>query len=138
MSFTHRASHRQPGQGLVEFSLSIAAVAFVAMIGFKALSTAQGAYWGAVAPSLAAPTPGPGVFLHPTQTDITYNAATCNQGAQAFSGQTLSCTATVTDVFSSDRVPPRGSLRWTLNGTPTTCALNAVSFIASACTFNHT
>jgi hypothetical protein len=110
--------HRQPSQNLVEFGLSVAAIAFVALLGFGALGRAQAAYWGAEAPKLAAPTPASTDFLHDTFIDPT----SC---LNAFSGPilvgtTVTCSTTVSDMNTPDyeRKPPNGTIDWIIDGVP--------------------
>ena len=120
--FTQRVPQRLSGQGLVEFGLSVAAVAFVAMLGFHALGGAQAAYWGGpVQQTLAQPTPVTGDFVHPTQL-----TGTCTPTSfVALTAYTLSCNVTVTDMWNKDRVAPRGQVQILIdsNPLPTVCTL---------------
>ena len=95
------------GQNLVEFGATIAAVAFVAAVGFRALSLAQAVYWGGpVQASLAQPTPAPGDFIHPTR--LTGNCTPTTMMATV--ATTFTCTATVTDNWNKDLTAPQGQV----------------------------
>jgi hypothetical protein len=111
-------SKRLPGQNLVEFGLTIAAVAVIAMVGFKALGAAQATYWGAIqaSPILAAPTPAPGDFLH--QTLMTFDQSACNQGTSYRVGDSITCKVTVADNNGSNFHTPTGRVDWSLDGNP--------------------
>ena len=103
----------QKGQNLVEFGLSIAAVAFVALVGFGALGQAQAAYWGGpMASTLNTQPPASTHFMH----DVVVAAPNCGfSGSQPFlipAGTALTCTSqTVQDQDASQPSPPRGSLQ---------------------------
>jgi Flp pilus assembly pilin Flp len=108
--------HRQRGQDMLEYGLIAAAVAFVALVGFNALGAAQQAYWTGVSANLNPPPPGQGNFIHPTSTVI--SGSGCVSGTTFYVNQQLSCTATITDVFTSGANTPLGTLTWTLDGAP--------------------
>ena len=95
---------RQLSQNLVEFGLSVAAVAFVAMLGFGALGQAQAAYWGAPKPALSQPPPASGNFLHRTSIVIT----TCDRTSLVV-GDHVNCTIVITDTDTIHPSPPVGS-----------------------------
>ncbi len=122
--------------------MGVAAIAFVAVVGFNALGAAQGIYWGAQgapAQQLNPPPPPAGAFIHPTT--ITISSANCDQGIPYLSGQSISCTATVTDVYATNREAPQGQVSWYVTAdtaeSPVTCNLTPVAADASTCTFNH-
>src|SRR5690242_14746812 len=97
---------RERSQGLVEYGLSVAVVAFVALAGFSALSRAQSIYWGGnVQTTLAQPTPAPGDFIHPTQL-----TGSCTPPALVYAtiSSTFTCSVTVTDTWTTDRLAPLG------------------------------
>jgi hypothetical protein len=124
---------REASQNIVEFGLGVAAVAFVALVGFNALGTAQAAYWGAAEPSFAQPTPLPGPFIHPTT--VTISPTNCDQGTLQLTGQTIVCTGTVKDVYATNPRPPRGTLTWYLDSrSPVSCTLAAAGSDSSQCT----
>jgi hypothetical protein len=128
---------RQASQNLVEFGLGVAAVAFVALVGFNALGTAQTVYWHAVVPSFAQPTPRPGPFIHPTT--VTISPTSCNQGTPYQAGQTITCTGTVKDVYPTNPRSPRGTLTWNLDSkAPVSCSLAAAGSDSSRCRFTYT
>src|SRR6059058_4996505 len=77
------------------------------MVGFNALGTAQQSYWGVVTPKLAAPTPAPGDFLHPTKVD----APNCS-AAPIVVGVPVTCsTLTVHDIYQ-DAYEQRAPTGW--------------------------
>lgn len=102
---------RQRSQNVVEFGLSIAAVAFVALLGFSALGHAQAAYWGGPeASTLAKPAPVVGEFTHQTTVSGSCSPTTLPAGAT----NTLSCNIRVDDAFTpppGKKGPPRGTVQ---------------------------
>jgi hypothetical protein len=113
-------SSRQLSQGVVEFGLSIAAVAFVALVGFSALGHAQAAYWGATAPQVLdqpAPAPG-GTFLHHTTATLT-----CDRSKLIY-GDTVNCTIVIVDVAPLNASLPFGTAGLSIDnrGTPVMCS----------------
>ena len=107
---------RQAGQGLVEYGLIVASVAFVGAVAFNALADAQKDYLQEF-PKNATPPSAPGALIHPTSVD----PATCMPNPWTL-GAPLSCTdpGVVRDTFSNptDRNPPWGILRWYIGTTP--------------------
>jgi hypothetical protein len=106
---------------LVEFGVSIAAVAFVALLGFHALGAAQSAYWGGtVQAALAQPTPVAGDFIHPTQV-----SGNCTPTALiAEQPNTLTCNIAVADTWHNNLTAPRGQVSIQIDALPplATCA----------------
>jgi hypothetical protein len=122
---------------VVEFGLSIAALAFVVLLGFQALGGAQATYWGAPAQrALAEPTPVRGDFIHPTSTN-----ASCSPTAGpilAGMSSTFTCSVIVTDVWTSNRSSPLGTVQVTLGSRSfPTCTLSPASFATSTCSINQ-
>jgi hypothetical protein len=128
--------HRQAGQNIVEFGLGIAAVAFVALVGFNALGRAQALYWGATEPTLAQPTPGPGAFIHPTSVD----APVCTDNGTlitgpVLAGDTIVCQPPrVNDIYSDPlkRTPPWGYIGLHLDDGTSPVAASAVCALSHA------
>ncbi len=132
--------HRRPAQNLVEYGLTVAAVAIIAMVGFKALGAAQATYWGAISssPILAAPTPAQGDFLHPTNV-VLAPTPNCDPTATWLAGQPITCTVTVTDTFGSNFHTPTGSINLTVDGTTvSSCTLTMINGQSSSCTLTYT
>jgi hypothetical protein len=104
--FVRMRSVRQRGQDVIDFGLGVTAMALVALVGFNALGSAQAAYWGAAAPRLAAPTPAPGDFLHPTRVD----AQSCGPVSIPLETAYTCTLPTVTDIYSdaNERRAPAG------------------------------
>jgi hypothetical protein len=122
---------------VVEFSLSIAAVAFVALMGFHALGAAQATYWGAVQPSFSPPPPANGDFMHPTNVTIPATSS-CSQGIAWHIGQQITCTATVTDTYGSNFHTPTGAVNWSVDGSQFgTCPLTTIDAQSSTCTISY-
>jgi hypothetical protein len=119
-------SSRQLSQNLVEFGLSIAAVAFVAMVGFGALGRAQAAYWGGPAvQTLVQPTPPPGTFMHTTRINVFPTDFQCAPSSIIL-GQSVTCTIIVRDTSQAPTVPswPQGTAAVTMDtGATSTCTL---------------
>jgi hypothetical protein len=112
-----RVPRRQRGQGVVEFGLSVAAVAFVALVGFGALGQAQAAYWGGpMASSLNTQPPPATHFMH----DVLVAPPNCGlSGNPALipAGATLTCSGqTVTDLDPTQPTPPGGTLSLYMDG----------------------
>jgi hypothetical protein len=120
---------------LVEFGLTVAAVGFVALLGFNALSGAQQWYWGAAAPQ---PQQAPGgSFQHKTTT-----TGTCASPLTAGVPGSLSCMITVTDVVQPPQIPvaPVGNITVLKDGAPfgSPCPLAVVAGQPQRiCTFNQ-
>src|SRR5262249_42655446 len=120
-TWRQRWSRRSKAQNLVEYGLTIAAVALIALAGFTALGRAQALYWKAVEPNVAAPTPGPGSFVRPTSIDIN-----CDHHVIR-AGDTVNCQVTVADTGPPPSVVPQGTVTlWIDNGSSgATCTLTA-------------
>ncbi len=139
---------RLPAQNLVEFSLTVAAVAVIALAGFTALGRAQATYWGAIqsSPMLAAPTPAIGDFLHPTIVSMFPSVrpnVTCDPLSTYHPGDSISCTVTVVDNFGSNFHTPTGRIDLTIDGgapVPGCAALSQVpgDIRSSTCTVTYT
>jgi hypothetical protein len=118
-------SHRQPSQSVVEFGLSVAAVAFVALLGFGALGQAQAAYWGAPKPALNQPPPAVGTFSHKTQVSGSCTPTTL----YATKANSLDCSSLrVTDLWTPPPgapIAPKGHVQVTIDATllTQTCSL---------------
>ena len=127
-------ANRQRSQNLVEFGLGVAAIAFVALLGFGALGQAQAAYWGAASTTFDTPPPqSTNSFLHPTQVD----APQCSP-QPAKLGLAFTCSSpTVHDVYSdpSLRTPPGGSIGLFVNGVGprASCLVSASGAAMSSC-----
>jgi hypothetical protein len=103
-------SNRQRSQGLVEWSLMAASLAFVGVVGFNAVATGEHDYLANLPTNPVAPS-APGSLMHPT-------AVTIGSGCPSTSklGVTITCTATVTDMYGNpaDLNPPWGTINWYL------------------------
>jgi hypothetical protein len=126
-------SDRQLGQNAVEFGVGVAAVAFVALMGFSALGRAQATYWGAVEPNMAAPTPATADFLHPTSVS-TPNCSVSGTPLPAMPaapttvilGDTITCTPpTVQDAYkiTNEQRAPAGYIGLHVDNSPDFVAL---------------
>jgi len=134
-------SHRQRSQNVVEFGLGIAAVAFVAMVGFNALGTAQAVYWGATASQFAPQPPAGSTPLHSTTLMVNAPTLHCDPTTTYHTNELLTCVATVKDMSGTSPTSPPGQVTWTLDGTPLPipCPLTPVaSTVTSRCTLNYT
>jgi Flp pilus assembly pilin Flp len=126
--------HRQPAQDLVEFGLIVAVVGVVGVLGLQAVTTAQRAYFGDLASSLApAPLSVPGDPLHTTTV-----ALACPPIAVV--GTPIPCSVIVTDTNTSAPTAPVGTVvptdsgaggsfgacAWTQSGAVSTCAMTYI------------
>src|SRR5262249_8852048 len=114
-----------------------------ALAGFTALGRAQATYWGAVqsSPMLAPAPPAPGDFLHQTSLTITpYSGTSCNSTpVYYYVGDTIQCTATVTDTYGSNFHTPVGNVNWTIGSNPIgSCSLQPVDGQTAKCDFQYT
>jgi hypothetical protein len=113
-----RSVHRRRlAQGLVEYGMIVAAVAFVGMVGLQFVGRAEESLLGGE--PLASTPPVAGFFLHPTSTTIS-----C--ASSYIAGTALNCTATVDDTFLpvAQAFSPGGSVRLRLDATQiATCTL---------------
>jgi hypothetical protein len=111
---------RRLAQGLVEYGMIVAAVAFVGMVGLQFVGRAEESLLGGE--PLASTPPVAGFFLHPTSTGII-----C--ASSYIAGTALNCTATVDDTFLpvAQAFSPGGSVRLRLDATQiATCTLAPV------------
>lgn len=125
-----RIARRQRSQTLIEFGLTVAAVAFVALVGFSAMSNAEGAYWGgALASTLAQPTPPTSPFPDRTTVDD----PTCSPASPITVGVPVTC-STIVHNTSNPRWP-QGTLDYVLDGATVLahCNLSQIATDASAC-----
>jgi hypothetical protein len=114
-SLKRLVSGRQRGQGLVEYGLIAACLAFVGIAGFNALADAQRGYL-ATFPRNAVPPSAPGALQHPTSIDL---PACVPPGPTIKVGTSITCTATVHDIYVSnppDPKPPWGTIYFLLDG----------------------
>lgn len=112
----------QASQGLVEYGMIVAVVGVVSLVGLNLLTQAQQGYWENL-PSLAAPTPQPGTWVHST-----HMTSSCPLSAHyTEGGPPLSCTVTIQDMWGvpSEVRAPLGTVIWTFDTTPTLCTLVA-------------
>ncbi len=106
---------RQRSQGLVEYGIITACLAFAGLAGFNALAGAQKSYLQDY-PRNATPPSAPGSLLHPTSVDLPL----CNPPTNPIkAGTQVTCNTTVYDQYSDpyDRNPPLGTLNWWLDTT---------------------
>jgi hypothetical protein len=101
---------RGRGQGLVEYGLIVAVVAFVTFAGLNVLSSHETAYFNGMALDPVAPS-APGALIHSSSLTFVCTPAV----VPALVATPITCTATVDDTYStaSDRKPPRGTVSWT-------------------------
>jgi hypothetical protein len=133
-------SARQRSQNLVEFGLSVAAIAFVALLGFGALGRAQAAYWGAESAALNVPPPPSSPWIHDTKVaDLNCGLAAANP-APVPAGVTITCTnQTVSDNYidPSQWQAPKGTLALYLDTSPpsvvASCPLTILTTGVSVC-----
>jgi hypothetical protein len=99
-------------QGLVEYGMIVAAVAFVGMVGLQLVGRAEEAVLRGE--PLASATPVPGFFLHPTTTTLSGCV-----GGNYIAGDSITCIATVNDTFlpAAQASPPGGNVRLRLDAT---------------------
>src|SRR5438067_5911235 len=107
--FRSLLSGRQRSQGLVEYGVIAASVAFVGVAGFNALSGAQKAYLTDFPKNEPVPS-APGALLHLTSVDT----PVCTPATPTKIATPIFCTASVHDMFSNptDRNPPWGTIDW--------------------------
>lgn len=113
LSGRRRRSHRQIGQGVVEYGVILASVVVVAIAGFNILSGAEKAYFGVngVAPSLAPTPPAFSPFVAPRSTST---AIVCSPSSVVIGGVT-SCSVSVSDSAGGAGTAPRGSVSLTVS-----------------------
>src|SRR5437870_4223768 len=123
---------RQRSQGLVEYGVIAASMAFVGVAGFNALSGAQKAYLTEFPKNGDVPA-APGALLHPVQLD----PLACNPPTVTLNSPITCNVPNVYDNFNNptDRNPPLGYLDFYLDGNIwiSACALAAKTSTSSAC-----
>jgi hypothetical protein len=128
---------RQHGQGVVEYGLIAASLAFVGAVGFNALAGNEKTYLQNFPKNGPVPA-APGSLLHPTQ----ISALTCSSPSwpNVVINDTITCnTPTVTDVFSnpSDLHSPGGVINYYRSASPpvvvASCTLAPVTGSTSRC-----
>jgi hypothetical protein len=129
---TRRGAAR--AEGMVEYALIAASVAFVAVAGWSVLRDHEVAYFGSL-PVQATPASAPGALLHPTAIEPT----TCRLSPPSvlLFGDPLDCNVPrVFDTLSNpaDRSAPLGTITWFIDGDPIgACALATLTAESSTC-----
>jgi hypothetical protein len=120
-------------QGLVEYGMIVAAVAFVGMVGLQLVGRAEEAVLRGE--PLASAPPAPGFFLHPTKTTI---PGACGGITDYYVGQQINCAAVVLDQSTTAPNWPQGQVELLLDGTQVaTCTLAQLSAVSSTCPLSH-
>lgn len=132
---------RQPAQNVAEFSLIVAAVAVVGMLGLQAVTSVQKVYFGDVATVLNPPAAAvPGDVLHTVDIGTTCTPVAASVPLTLLVGTTTTCTVVVTDIHAGPSTP-QGTVKTNVSSgpPPSDCSpLLAISQAASSCFFTFT